>query len=280
VTARELARNEEALEAFERETALPMLVLSLAVVPLIVVPLVVHLSHNLDVTFFTLGWVVWAAFAVEYVIRFYLAPYRGVFFRHNLLDLVIVVLPFLRPLRIVRSARALRLLRSGRAVAFMARGSKSGRDILTRHGLQYALLVGAILVATGALLVGEMERDAPGATIHSFGDAIWWALATMSTVGFGDKYPVTEGGRAVAIVLMFFGIGLFGLIAASLASFFVGQKREEEVDPMVEDIRARLERMERVLARLADSGSFPDGRADDQFAAEGADPGKDDLGKR
>lgn len=70
MTARGLSRNEEALEAFEREIALPMLVLSLAVVPLLVVPLVVHLSHGLDKTFFTIDWLVWAAFAVEYLIRF------------------------------------------------------------------------------------------------------------------------------------------------------------------------------------------------------------------
>jgi voltage-gated potassium channel len=275
VTARKLARNEEALEAFEREIALPMLVLSLAVVPLLVVPLVVHLSHGLEKTFFTIDWLVWAAFAVEYLIRFYLAPHKRAFFRHNLLDLAIVVLPFLRPLRVIRSARALRLLRSGRVVVFMARGGKSGRDVLTRHGLHYALLVGAILVVSGALLVAEMEHGAPGSTIHSFGDAIWWALATMSTVGFGDKYPVTEGGRAIAIVLMFFGIGLFGLIAASLASFFLGRKREEEADPMVADLRARLDRIESVLGRLADSAG-PDGQAEDQLAAERAEPG--DIG--
>src|SRR5437773_832786 len=127
------ARNEEALETFERETALPMLFLSLAVVPLLIVPLVVNLSHGAEQTFFALYWLVWAAFAVEYVVRLFMAPYKLFFVRHNVMDLLIVVLPFLRPLRIVRSARALRLLRSARTVTFLGRGGKTARDIHTRH---------------------------------------------------------------------------------------------------------------------------------------------------
>jgi voltage-gated potassium channel len=242
-----------------------MLVLSLAAVPSLILSLVVDLPHSLNTTFFIVDLVVWAAFAVEYVIRMYLAPYKGAFVRHNVIDLVIIALPFLRPLRVVRSARALRLLRSGRAVAFMARGERSAKDVLTRHGLHYALLVGGILIIAGALLVREFESGVRGSTIHSFGDAIWWALATVSTVGFGDKYPVTEGGRAVAVVLMFFGVGLFGLIAASLASVFLRKEREQEVDPMVAEALERLERIENALADLGTSKeSSVDAKLDDE----------------
>src|SRR5207237_9999748 len=105
----------------------------LLVVPLLVVPLVAHLSRGAAAGFVTLGWLVWAAFAVEYLVRLYLAPHKAAFFRHNLLDLAIVVLPFLRPLRVIRSARALRLLRAGRAVTFMVRGCRSAKDVLTGH---------------------------------------------------------------------------------------------------------------------------------------------------
>jgi len=247
MSTQKLTEDEAALEAFEREIALPMLVLSLLVIPLLVVPLFVRLSRGVDAAFITLDWVIWAAFALEYGVPFHLSRHKGPFFRRNLLDLAIVILPFLRPLRVIRSARALRLLRSGRAVVFLSRGGKSAKEMMTRHGLHYALLVGAILVMGGALVVRELERTAAGSTIHSFGDAVWWALATMSTVGFGDKYPVTEGGRAVAVVLMFFGVGLFALIAASMASLFLGKKRERDVEPEVQDIVDRLDRIERAL---------------------------------
>jgi voltage-gated potassium channel len=262
-----LARNEEAVDAFERETALPMLVLALLAVPVLLIPLWVDLPRGIAETFLVLDWVIWVAFAVEYLIRLYLVPHKAVFVKHNLLDLAVVVLPFLRPFRVIRSARALRLLRAGRVTVYLTRGASSAKDVLTRHGLHYALLVGAVLVLTAALIVSELERTAPGATIHSFGDAIWWALATMSTVGFGDKYPVTEAGRAVAVVLMFFGIGIFGLLAASLASFFIGKKREERVDPVVAEISERLQRIEEML-RVRTVGEI-DGAKDQERQSKG-----------
>jgi voltage-gated potassium channel len=241
------SRNEAALERFEGLIALPMVVLSLAVIPLLVIPLVMDLSHPALVTFVALDWFVWAAFAIEYGARFYLAPYKGAFFRHNLFDLLIVVLPFLRPLRVVRSARALRLLRAGRAVAFMGRGVQSGREILTRHRLHYALLIGIGAVLVGAVMVLQYEQQAAGSNIHSYADALWWAITTVTTVGYGDRYPVTGGGRAVAAVLMVYGVGLIGLLAASFASLFIGRRDEEERQARTDEIMERLERIEAAL---------------------------------
>ena len=77
----------------------------------------------------------------------------------------------------------------------------------------------------------------------------------MTTVGYGDAYPVTAAGRAFAVVLMLVGVGLFGLLAASLASFLIQRGHDEEVEPDdigLEDIAARLERIEEQLARLSD----------------------------
>src|SRR6266540_559602 len=146
------ARNQEALDRFEQAIALPMLVLSLAVIPLLVIPLAVDLSPGLDETFVALDWSVWAAFAVEYLVRLYLAPGKMAFVRRNLFDLFIVVLPFLRPLRVVRSARALRVFRAARAVVFLGRGTQTARQILARHKLHYALTVGMAVVLVGAAL--------------------------------------------------------------------------------------------------------------------------------
>src|SRR5439155_23258967 len=94
------------------------------------------------------------------------------------------------------------------------------------------------------------ERDTPGG-IHSFGDALWWAVATVSTVGYGDRVPATAGGRGVAVVLMLVGIGLFGLLAASLASFFV----EEHAERGADDMAARLERIESLLQQVLERDS-------------------------
>lgn len=159
-----MAGSQEALDGFERQTAWPMLVLSLAILPLLVIPLVTHLSPGAETTFFALDWIIWAAFAIEYGIRLYLAPVKREFVRHNVIDLVVVVIPFLRPLRVIRSARAIRLLRAARGGAFLMRGIDAIQDVLRRHKLHYTLLVGLTVVVAGGLIVSELERNLPDAT--------------------------------------------------------------------------------------------------------------------
>ena len=238
-----------------------MLVLSLAIIPLLVIPLVTDLSRPVANTFLALDWAIWAAFAIEYLVRMYLAPRRFHFFRNNLFDLAIVALPFLRPLRVFRSAREARLLQTGRAVSFLGRATQTAREILTRHKLHYVLLAGIGLVLVGAVLTRELEHAAPGSTIKTFPDAVWWAISTAATVGSSTS-PVTPGGRAVAVVLMLFGLGVFGLLAASFASFFIGERAEEqkeEMDPKIAEALHRLARIESTLARLEGAAETPSG---------------------
>ena len=252
-----MAGSQEALDRFERQTAWPMLVLSLAIIPLLVIPLLIELPASMVSAFFALDWFIWAAFAVEYGIRLYLAPEKARFVRRNVIDLVVIIIPFLRPLRVARSARALRLLRLARVVAFLLRAIEAVRKVLTRHGLHYALLIALGITVGSAILVREFERSSSGANIVSFPDGLWWAITTVATVGYGDRFPVTAGGRAVAVVLMFVGIALFGLLAGSVTSFFV--ERDQGRDPQLEDISRRLDRIERALS----AGTRNDhGRAD------------------
>lgn len=179
--------------------------------------------------------------------RLYLAPRKGAFIRSNKIDLVVIVLPFLRPLRLVRSARALRLLRAARATTFLVRALDAGRDVLTRHKLHYALLVTILVVVAGAALVFNFEQGAPDANIGSFADALWWGATTVTTVGYGDTFPTTPAARGVAVVLMLLGIAVFGLLAGSLASYFTERQGEERLDPKLEEVTQRLERIERML---------------------------------
>jgi len=230
-----------------------MLVLSLAIIPLLVIPLVVELSPNTESVIFALDWIIWAAFAVEYGVRLYLAPEKLPFVRKNVIDLVVVVVPFLRPLRVARSARMLRLLRAGRVGVFLLRGIDAIRDVLTRHRLHYTLLVATFVTVGAGILVAEIERGAADSSITSIPDGIWWAATTVTTVGYGDMYPRTAAGRGVAVALMLVGVGLFGVLAGSLASFLIERGRSDEVRPDdigLEDIAARLDRIERRLEAL------------------------------
>lgn len=158
-----MADSQEALDRFERQTAWPMLVPSLAIIPLLVVPLVADLSPSVETAFFTVDWIIWAVFAVEYGVRLYLAPAKGRFMRSNVIDLVVVVIPFLRPLPVARSTRLLRLLGAARIGAVLARGLHALRIVLVRHNLGYSLLAVLLLTFGAGVAVWAVEASRVGA---------------------------------------------------------------------------------------------------------------------
>jgi voltage-gated potassium channel len=250
--------SQEALDRFERQTAWAMLVLSLAIIPLLVIPLAVDLSPTTETVFFTIDWTIWGIFAVEYGIRLYLAPAKGRFVRSNVIDLVVVVIPFLRPLRVARSTRLLRLMAAARVGALLARGLKAVRVVLVRHNLGYSLLVVTLLTLGAGVAVWAVEADEPDRNIHNVADGLWWAITTLTTVGYGDRFPISPFGRGIAVVLMIVGVGVIGLLAASLASFFLergGKVETSEDDGGLAEIGARLKRIENQLAEIRNEAS-------------------------
>jgi len=161
-------------------------------------------------------WAAWALFVVDYVARLALSRDRLVFVRGNLFDLAVVVLPLLRPLRLLRLVTLLSVL--NRNVG----GSLRGRVAV------YVAGATSLILLIGSLAVLDAERGAKGATITTFGDAAWWAFTTVTTVGYGDLYPVTGQGRFIAGGLMLAGIALLGIVTASLASWLIDKVREVE----------------------------------------------------
>jgi voltage-gated potassium channel len=238
-----------------------MVILALALIPLLVVPLFVDLSDAAEEAIVGIEWFIWAAFVAEYVIRLSLAPAKRQFVRKEWPDLLIILLPFLRPLRIVRSARALRLLRLVRVAAVLGELTQQSRRLLLRHQLHYAILATGTIVLGCAALVNELEQDG-GGTIQSFPDAMWWAVTTVTTVGYGDKFPVTAAGRGVATVLMLTGIALMGVITANLAAFILerGVDRDDEargLEAKLDEVNARLARLETLLIADPSDGVAP-----------------------
>jgi len=253
-----MAGSQEALDRFERQTAWPMMALALAIIPLLVVPLLVDLSPGAETTLYALDWFIWAAFVLEYGIRLYLAPNKRYFVSHNVIDLLFVLIPFLRPLRVVRSARAFALLRATRGAVVLLRAVHAVQNVLKRHKLGYTLLIAMVVVVGSGLLVATIEEASPDRNIQSFPDGLWWAVTTVTTVGYGDKVPVTALGRAIGAGVMVLGIGLFGLLAASLASSFVEKDIEKELDPQMAQIDERLARIETLLGNLQPTASGKD----------------------
>lgn len=158
----------------------------------------------------------WVLFVVDLVVRLALAQQRGRYLLRHWFDVLVLALPVLRPLRLLRLVTLLSVLNR-----HAVRGLR-GRIAL------YAGGASVLLGFCGALAVLDAERGQPGANIATFGDAVWWAVVTMTTVGYGDRYPVTVEGRFAATVLMLGGIALLGTVTATLASWLVQRIRTEE----------------------------------------------------
>ena len=235
-------RPAERLDRFEHLVELPLLVLALLMVPLLVAPVAFDLSARVEQAVLTLDWIIWGVFAAELAIRTYLAPRRLAYLWQHWFDVLIVALPFLRPLRIVRSARALRLLRGVRLLAYLFRATHTTRAIMARQSVQGSLLFALGALTASAIAITFAEQGS-GGSIDGFDTAVWWAFATVTTVGYGDTFPVTVVGRGVATLLMLVGIGLFGVITANVAAYFVESAQDE---PRRTDARS----LDEVLAEL------------------------------
>ena len=197
--------------------------------------------------------IAWPVFLADYVFRLALAERRWQFVRHNWIDGIAVVLPLLRPLRILSLVRVARVI--------------DRRLTTSLHGrvAAYVTLTASLVVFMASLAELDAERGDPDATITTFGDALWWALTTITTVGYGDRYPVTGEGRLVAGLLMVAGIALLGTVTAAVASWFVnrvadaaraeGDAADAAADEALRaELRALTEEVRRLRAELSGEG--------------------------
>jgi voltage-gated potassium channel len=151
--------------------------------------------------------------------------------------------------------------------------------ILKHHSLFRVLIAAGATLFLGAWLVLLFEDNAKGSNIHNYPDALWWAIVTVTTVGYGDRFPVTGGGRTVAVVLMLVGIGLIGVLTATVASVFIKEhtdankeefrKGHADLGQQLSEISDRLADVERRLGATATEVAAVDARADAEAAATG-----------
>ena len=186
------------------------------------------------------GWltlITWGIFIVDFVVRVLLADRRLRYVVRHWYDALVVILPLLRPLQLLRLIPLLMVINR------RAQSRLRGRVVV------YVVGGASLLAFCAALAVLDAERSNPNANIKDFGDATWWAVTTMTTVGYGDRYPVTGVGRLVAFGLMVGGIALLGTVTATLASWLVelvGAEREQ-----ADDLHALVRRLEAKVDQLA-----------------------------
>ena len=223
-----------------------VLLAALATIPLTLLEQTQATRREYDVA----DWVIWLVFVVEYVALIATASNRGRFARRNWLSVFVIVLSFpllpslLALARVARLARLARLFRLARLGVVGAKAIPALKATLGRRGLVTVAAVTILLVGSAAGALTLLEPSLKG----DFWTALWWAVVTTTTVGYGDVSPQTAAGRIVAVVLMITGIGLTATLAASVAAFFVGQERED--DSLT--VHDRLDRMEALLKEIAD----------------------------
>jgi voltage-gated potassium channel len=216
-----------------------MLVLTVVFLVVMILPAAYpDLPHGARTALTAIDMGIWAAFLAEYLARLFVAPDRLRFIIRNPFDLLLVVIPVLRPLRLLRSITLIRAARLTRIGAGAGRAVRESRVHLASRAALLAAGSAAILILSTAVMELDFERTAAKANITTFNDALWWAVSTITTVGYGDRYPVTAAGRAIAAVLMIAGVAIFGVVAASAAAWFISAGQEEDKRQRADTIAA------------------------------------------
>ena len=226
-----------------------VLIAALAIIPVIVVNSDVKTGPWGTVAAVT-NWIIWLVFLAEIGLIVTVAPRKGAAIRAHWLDVAVVVLTvplfgkLLSAVRLVRLARLLRLLRLG---VVAGRALQSERALTSTAVFRFVSLITLFVV----VVAGAAESTVDKADFPTLWDGIWWAVVTVTTVGYGDLYPKSVDGRIVAMVVMLFGIGFLSVLTATVASRFVS------TDSGTDELRATLARIEADLAdvkqKLADA---------------------------
>jgi voltage-gated potassium channel len=232
---------DERAERIAQRFELPILVAALLVVPVIVIE-ESSLGEPWRGIAGVLNWAIWLAFLVELVVMLSVVPNRWRWLREHPLEVIVVGLtpPFLpaslQAARVLRLLRLIRLLRLAQVVL----------RVFTFDGLRYAALLAFMTAVGGGTAFAAVEKE------PDVWDGVWWALTTMTTVGYGDISPETDTGRIIAIFVMVVGIGFGTLLIGAVAQRFVTPMDVDEQDELVGELRRlneRLAELERAVQR-------------------------------
>ena len=231
-----------------------VLVLSVYVLGALLAQTVFRVPREVSLLLDRIDTFVCVVFLADFAVRFRRAPSKLAFMKWGWIDLIssIPAYDFLRWGRMVRVVRIIRILRAFRSarhlVAFLYRYRTRGLALTV-------MLTAFVLVVFSSIAVLAFE-DESESNIRTPFDAVWWAISTMTTVGYGDKVPVTVEGKIVAMILMVSGVGLFGVFTGLFARLFMEpdlKKEDADISRLVSEIhllRARMEGIEKKLDEI------------------------------
>ena len=231
-----------------------ILVLSIYVIGALIAQTLFKLSEEMNDLLNKIETLICLVFLYDFFLRLYKAPSKLAFLKWGWIDFVssIPMFPFLRWGRVVRIVRIFRVLRAFRSTKILVGYLYKNR---AKGTFASAILISILLVIFSSIAMMNFETD-KDSNIKTPVDAIWWALTTITTVGYGDRYPVTLEGRLTAILLMFAGVGLFGTFTAFITSFFMeSEQRNEktEIEELVSEVKVLNGKIERLEKKIEDS---------------------------
>ncbi len=209
--------RHDVVDQIEEMTKYPMALLGIAWLIVAIIVLTTDVKGSASISLVGALFVLWVIMLIEYLVRLVISPDSRGYLKRRWAEPATVVLPVLQGWHLIGIEKMSLLLHEGELRL---------EAILKHHSLFRVLIAACVTLLTGAWLVLLFEENAKTSNIHSYPEALWWAIVTVTTVGYGDRYPVSPGGRVVAAVLMLVGIGLIGVLTATVASVFIREHND------------------------------------------------------
>lgn len=226
---------------------LAVLVLSVFVVFSLVIELVFNLPPDVVQILIYVDTFICVIFFIDFVQQYKAAPSKLEYMKWGWLDLISCI-PLMELNQFARLIRVFRLVRAIKSISMISHAINENKASTSLH---FMVVTSLMMMLFGAIYILYLEKDMPGANIHNAGDAFWWTFVTITTVGYGDFFPVTLEGRIVAIILITTGVGMFGSFTAVLASWIMDASDERKVESQlleeVNTLKAELREMKALL---------------------------------
>jgi voltage-gated potassium channel len=211
-----LDRNQ-LVNRINRALDVPMAVLSVVMLGLVLTDLLVHVPPEARGWLNRLNWAIWGVFALEFALKFALAPGKRAYMRIHWFDALVVIVPMFRVVRALRVLRVTRAFPLFRFAAFIGMGLRGTRRFFRHYWLGYLLALSCLVMVAGAAAAYMLERDVPGTRFVTYGDALWWSAALLTTIG-SDLNPHTGLGRLLAVAMMGYAMVVVVYVISALSN--------------------------------------------------------------